>query len=189
MRVENCWPQYEVLYLGCWPGKLGHYVYAPGGVPVVAPWELYPATRVAGLPIMDGDLMNLVLPALQLEGEGRYVYSDKRSAVWFWTRRIDTRPGSHAAFICEGRHEPDVILEKARIAFPTVMEALVETKITVVPFPAIVFSDIKERLRCVRVTPSNRNEQHYASDVLALLREVQRLEDLLAETTRNGGSK
>lgn len=60
----------------------------------------------------------------QKQGPAVLHYKDGWTALSFWDRSGDSRPGSHSTFILRGTHEFDVALEIAKMHFPEVFERI-----------------------------------------------------------------
>ena len=107
----------KVYYFGCL-GEVGHFMYEPPGrvttesnqFTLTNPWRLE----------VDGKLCPD--DATQPEGIARLHVRDGWTAVAFWDRSLDARPGSCSVFLVEGELEFDAAVKAARSSFPAVLE-------------------------------------------------------------------
>jgi hypothetical protein len=108
---------FPVYYFGCL-GNVGHYLHAPGGiraqysrVPVGFPG----AWAGGGL---DGTLLDN--KRSEVQGLGRLHHLQGWTALAFWDRSVDNRPGSNSAFVAKGTHSFQGMLALSRKARPQV---------------------------------------------------------------------
>lgn len=116
----------EVYYFGCAPNDTGHYLWFPGfrsvgrGGPAL-PWK-YRGFATGIQLVLDGSLTPRLTE--QRQGPCAVHYVDGWTAVAWWDRTQDTRPGSNSAIIIAGYYFPDVALKIGREAFPAVFQRL-----------------------------------------------------------------
>lgn len=60
----------------------------------------------------------------QKQGSAKLTHEHDWTAVDFWDRSVDTRYGSHSAFVIAGTHSFDDMMKLAKIAFPWVFARL-----------------------------------------------------------------
>lgn len=112
------------LYFGCW-GVIGHYLWTPGATRVhdaVHPWGRASRGLDAMLAPGIADRSGNVPPNEQHEGVAALHHRDACTALAFWDRSVDQRPGSNSVFIFDGTL---TFTEAARMAherFPDVWE-------------------------------------------------------------------
>jgi hypothetical protein len=103
------------LYFGCYR-EPGHWLWAPGMEPV--------AEAVEGLPWslaqLDGDLA----PPRARAGVAAVHRQDGWTAVAFWDRSIDRRPGANSVFLIPEELHFDTAMRRAHDAFPEVFAQL-----------------------------------------------------------------
>jgi hypothetical protein len=113
----------EVIYFGCVGGP-GHFFFKPGlqrgrDIESAQPWGwqvdgwLCPGTTVDrfGHPHT---------PIHQLEGDAALHHKDGWTALAFWDRSCDARPGCNSVFLIKGEFDFDGAVREARQAFPEV---------------------------------------------------------------------
>ena len=118
-----------IYYFGCWSGT-GHHLWAPDGRALTRNEPLPPSLRC-----LDGTLCGD--PALadhnrrtgalswhgierQPQGVARLHHRDGWTALAWWDRSGDARGGSNSAFVAEGTLTAAEVIERGRVAFPTV---------------------------------------------------------------------
>lgn len=100
----------RLLFFGCWD-RLGHYLHTHAGRtvgPSASPWGFS----------IDAGLLDQQAP--QVEGVAVVVQRDGWTAISFWDRSVDTRPGSNAAFLVDELVSGEDLLGRARATFPAV---------------------------------------------------------------------
>ena len=103
----------DVLYFGC-IGQAGHYLWVSvDGVPVKPSRGDY---RRDLLSRFDG----LLCPTDRTEGVMLKHFIHGHTAVSFWDRSGDSRPGSSSTFFLAGIHGYQYMIAAARQAFPAV---------------------------------------------------------------------
>ncbi len=58
----------------------------------------------------------------QAEGKAALHYKGGWTALAFWDRSVDSRPGSNSVFLAEGAFDFGQMLELARATFPSIMQ-------------------------------------------------------------------
>ena|ERR1019366_3343006 len=112
----------RVYYFGC-NEQAGHYMHEPNMVHRSVdtergrflydnPWGLY----------IDGDLC--MEGKRQIEGEALIHHKDDWTAMAFWDRSVDTRPGSNSVFLAEGTFNFDEMMALAKEYFPQVLNRI-----------------------------------------------------------------
>ena len=107
----------NIYYFGC-IGQHGHYMFKPGSR--MTDW-MFLDKNPWGHSI-DG---RLCPDEKQIEGQARIHQKDGWTALSFWDRSIDRRPGSNSNFLAEGDHTFDEMMLLANEHFPEVMERFV----------------------------------------------------------------
>lgn len=102
---------HEVYYFGC-IGDAGHYLWSTygrlSGRKTLTPW---------GLAELDGGLL---AKGDRTEGIVRLHRRDGWTAIAFWDRSCDSRPGSNSAFIARGDLTGEEMLSLFETSFPSV---------------------------------------------------------------------
>lgn len=103
----------KVFYFGC-VGEYGHYMFEPPGVKRDAfthtnPW----GTKVDGGLCPTGG-------STQEQGRALVHHKDGWTAMAFWDRSVDHRPGSCSVFLAQGTHAFEEMLRIANESFPKV---------------------------------------------------------------------
>jgi hypothetical protein len=107
-----------VYYYGCANDDAGHFLWAPDrssrfGLEGVRNFRMAQPWGVG----IDGPI-EADFP--QTQGKAHLHYRDGWTALWFWDRSVDSRPGSHSTFIAEGTLSLEAMLVLARERFPEV---------------------------------------------------------------------
>ena len=102
----------NVFYFGCW-NTPGHFLVKPGGVHV----------HKAG-PFDAGRIDGFFTPASEADLTATITHIKGWTIMAMWDRSVDTRPGSNCAFIMEGIHNFEAMLEAARKSFPHIVARL-----------------------------------------------------------------
>jgi hypothetical protein len=104
----------KVYFFGCWNDDTGHYLHEPTGRSVhrgtdATPWGMS----------IDG-----VLPPAGPDVQGRCLlhHKDGWTALAFWDRSVDTRPGSNAALLVEGEFSFEDMVDLFVRHFPGVLK-------------------------------------------------------------------
>ncbi len=100
----------RLLFFGCWD-RLGHALHTPAGRTLGAsasPWGFS----------IDAGLLDQRAP--QVEGVAVVAQRDGWTAISFWDRSADPRPGSNTAFLVDELVSGEDLLARAREAFPAV---------------------------------------------------------------------
>lgn len=118
-------PPIRVFYFGVWPRPgVGHYFFAPGGRRAYAIVEEVPwGFQIDGAILNPKGAANFGIPA---QPEGEYVVEQKDgwTALAFWDRSGDSRPGSHSTFVIDAEVTEEEALAAARASFPEVFARL-----------------------------------------------------------------
>lgn len=97
-------------YFGCIGGS-GHYMFHASGSPRLSyfqqPWQK-----------LDGGLQPT---GQQVQGPALLHHKDGWTALCFWDRSVDGRPGSNSNFLSTGNHTFEEMIELAKKYFPMVM--------------------------------------------------------------------
>lgn len=105
----------KAYYWGCISGiEKGHYLWRPG--------MRYASREIGELPegwqgFLDGGLCP---KEQQIEGQALLHHLDGWTALAFWDRSMDTRPGSNSLFLAQGTFEFEQMLMIAEIHFPVI---------------------------------------------------------------------
>jgi hypothetical protein len=116
----------RMYYFGC-HREPGHYFFAPGMVKDHEAGGPMPFSTQEGEPIVPwGYHIDQALCPFgpQTEGLAKLNYKDGWTALAFWDRSVDSRPGSNSVFVLEGTHDFPTMLSHARDRFPEVIERL-----------------------------------------------------------------
>jgi hypothetical protein len=105
------------FYFGCWR-DVGHYLWLPGMTHSWAGWFSKFAGKLDGVP-PPRDTLDQGVASLHYLCAQR---PDCVTALAFWDRSVDRRPGSNSVFFIPGRHVFDDALAAAREAFPQVFD-------------------------------------------------------------------
>jgi hypothetical protein len=117
----------RVLYFGC-HRESGHYFWKPGMrdrdcyPPQPLPWQHVDMALCPGVTDPEHPHRNRTRPEVQ--GEAALHHKDGWTALAFWNRSVDTRPASNSAFIAEGEHDFETMMQLARDHFPEVVRRL-----------------------------------------------------------------
>lgn len=104
----------SVIYFGCWGGP-GHYPWGPGQ-------RSLPLSTLERLPWGYGVDSGLCPKKDETQGRALLHHKGGWTALAFWDRSVDTRPGSNSAFLADGDFNFDAMVEKAKASFPQVWE-------------------------------------------------------------------
>lgn len=113
--------KYPIYYFGC-GNRPGHYMHAPG----MRTGGSLAERRAIGRLVYTNPWGTSIDGGLCLRGIGEREgiadlhQKDDWTAVAFWDRSVDHRPGSNSVFLVHGLHDFDQVMEMARQAFPTV---------------------------------------------------------------------
>ena len=119
-----------VWYFGCWSRtRAGHVVYRPDGS---SDWDLFAASEWRGK-IDAGFLTDEAIAEEQ--GHGVFLRHSGWSIATFWDRTGDARPNSNSAFLVEGDWEPRDLMDRARVAFPSIVRRIEARGRIQVPWP------------------------------------------------------
>jgi hypothetical protein len=100
----------QVFYFGC-IGDVGHFV-----------WNIH-GQRVANTSPWGDEVDGGLCPAgKQVEGAASLHHEDGWTALAFWDRSVDSRPGSNSVFLIEGEYDFESAVEVAREAFPQIWQ-------------------------------------------------------------------
>ena len=58
----------------------------------------------------------------QAEGKAALHYKGGWTALAFWDRSVDSRPGSNSVFLAEGTHQFEDMVVLAQQSFPSIMQ-------------------------------------------------------------------
>jgi hypothetical protein len=118
--------QAMLLYFGCIK-QVGHRLWSRGPEPMPwirsAPIDAQPWGKAIdgglcpGVRELDG---RTVTPEHQIEGVSRLVHDHGWTALAFWDRSVDDRPGSCSVWVAEGMHSAEAMIAAARAGYPTV---------------------------------------------------------------------
>ena len=111
----------KVFYFGCY-GNAGHYMRAPGGSALRSTRAEHDFTisNPWGYNI-DGELC--VSPERrQVQGVTKVHHKDGWTAISFWDRSVDSRPGSNSALLAEGEHTFEGMMALFNHYFPEVLK-------------------------------------------------------------------
>lgn len=124
----------KIFYYGC-GRKPGHYFWKPGMIqargeetaptphttqsfPQVVPWGYSVDGKLTPPDERHADGRLYYAP----QGKAALHYKDGWTAISFWDRSVDTRPGSLSTFVMEGTYDYDQAIALARQNFPEVFE-------------------------------------------------------------------
>lgn len=107
----------RVFYFGCC-SESGHYLWRPGPRPYLCDG----ATLRHGQPWGARIDASLCVRGVQVEGLALIHHKDGWTALAFWDRSVDTRPGSNSVFLADGTHTFDQMVAIAKEHFPTVWQ-------------------------------------------------------------------
>jgi hypothetical protein len=109
----------KVFYFGCYDDK-GHHMRAAEGLGLRYSREEFDFVRTNpwGYGVEGG-----LCPqkAGEVQGESLVHHKDGWTALSFWDRSIDTRPGCNSNFLAEGTHSFAEMVALAKKHFPTVI--------------------------------------------------------------------
>ena len=103
----------DAYYFGCW-GDSGHFMFNRDGETAErnARAILPPPLRVPDA--------TLTPKGPQIQGVALLHHVEGWTAISFWDRSVDSRPGSNSTFILRGTLTWDEVIEQSRAAFPSV---------------------------------------------------------------------
>jgi len=105
----------KILYFGCYRDK-GHYFWSEG---FSKPRWSDTVTQIPwGIQVDTG----LCPKGPQIQGRAAFHQKDGWTAISFWDRTVDTRPGSHSTFLCENTLDFDAMVALCKETFPTIWE-------------------------------------------------------------------
>ncbi len=112
----------QVYYYGCW-GDKGHFLWTPEQDSVRIS-KMKDATPFGD--DIDGVLQkgSGVCSGNGIPDDAQLHDKDGWTALAFWDRTVDTRPGSCSVFLAEGVHKVEAIKEIARSNFPEIWDRL-----------------------------------------------------------------
>ncbi len=120
----------RAYYFGCWdPRHAGHGFHIPGGASARSAYDAVPWSVVE----VDGALAPRVTASGEAtrrdpecsQGVARLHHRDGWTALSFWDRTGDSRPGSHSTFLLERDDASfDEMVAMARERFPQIMGRL-----------------------------------------------------------------
>ncbi len=112
----------QVYYYGCW-GDKGHFLWTPEQESVRIS-KMKDATPFGD--DIDGYLQkgSARCTGTGIPTDARLHHQDGWTALAFWDRTVDTRPGSCSVFLAEGVHDVEAIKEIAHSNFPEVWDRL-----------------------------------------------------------------
>lgn len=105
----------KVLYFGC-VNQAGHYLWLPG--PVSAYREKTPWGPEGWS--LDGT----IAPKGQPVRVAAIQHKDGWTAMGFWDKSVDERPGSNSVFIADGDYTFEEMLSHAKTYFPEIMDRI-----------------------------------------------------------------
>lgn len=118
----------NLYYFGCW-NEVGHYFHDPNGrrPRVVGPFDAFDRNR----PI---DAIYAPFGVNQDESATNLAYTNGWTVLAMWDRSIDSRPGSNAAFLAEGKHTENEMLASAKQLYPQIVNRLKAAPKTEIPY-------------------------------------------------------
>lgn len=112
-----------VYYFGCGKHEAGHYWHKPGAVGIMR--------RPPGCP-WGNDIDGGLAPSFAIwrargrreapQGQALVAHAGGWTALAYWDRSMDSRPGSNSAFAAEGDYSFDELLTAAKEQWPWVFE-------------------------------------------------------------------
>ena len=110
----------EAVYFGCL-GHPGHFFYLPWG-------QGTHHDRIIGLPWAEGEIDGALCPGWkgpyvsgrQIEGEAKLHHRDGWTALAFWDRSVDSRPGCNSVFFFHAVFSFEQALAEAKKIFPQI---------------------------------------------------------------------
>jgi hypothetical protein len=123
----------KIFYFGC-VEQAGHYLWVPGPRSAYRESTPWGANAPWGANGIDGMLAPHENPRCgyltkgygcdcsQREGVAAIHYKDGWTAISFWDRSVDTRPGCNSTFLADGNYTFEEMLAHAQNYFPSVME-------------------------------------------------------------------
>ena len=112
----------RVLYFGCRssrPGDGGHFLYEPGWWSVRS-FKAFDYQMLDGMYAPGGERLRRWKSFEQVEGHAAWHVVNGWTVVSFWDRSGDARGNSNSAFVVEGEHSFEHVLELAREVWPEV---------------------------------------------------------------------
>lgn len=123
-NLERHYMSYEAFYFGAWDSSLGHYTYSPDGVRFHKKARELPWSTEQ----IDGKLAQHKCKDRRhcgcsnlTEGIAFVHHRDGWTALGFWDRSVDNRPGSNSNFFFKGTHTFSEMKDLASKHFPNIV--------------------------------------------------------------------
>lgn len=101
-------------YFGC-IGRAGHYLFAAPGSPRIEYTDTPFRHQIDG---------RFCPPGAQVQGRAQLTHLEGWTAISYWDRTVDARPGSNSNFLVPAYADFDQMVELATRHFPTVLARL-----------------------------------------------------------------
>jgi hypothetical protein len=116
----------KAYYFGC-VARAGHYLFGANGEAIY-----HDERKAMALPWKDSEIDGKLAPQPRLqpalreqaqpEGQAVVHHREGWTALSFWDRSVDGRPGSNSTFFVEGTHEFPAMLQLVRELFPRIVK-------------------------------------------------------------------